>query len=269
MTFFQLIKEIFDNSRERIKTPITGAFFTALILYNWRPILQLMFSKMAVEDRIYIVDHEFIDYWSWLAPLIFAIGYITVVPFFTDWIDGLMVKNKESRIDKIYDSKSYDLDKRLVIAGKERDLKEKLTGNKKTDDYINEINDLKNSKDLMQKSFEAKIQEVSMLAESSLNGNHRMIEESEGLSNELSILRKELVQNEKETKQIMTILAQLTPEDLVVLRNSGFKFLIDLGQNDRNSSLLKLKNLNLVIILNDQTVEITELGEKILSLTGN
>lgn len=142
MTFFQLIKEIFDNSRERIKTPITGAFFTAFILWNWRPILSLMFSKIAIEDRITIVDTDFINFWSWLAPLLLAIGYITVVPLFTNLIDGWMVKNKESRIDKIYETKDYDLDKRIDIAKKELKLTNVESDNKELEVLQQQIKSL-------------------------------------------------------------------------------------------------------------------------------
>ncbi len=177
MTFFQLIKEIFDNSRERIKTPITGAFFTAFILWNWRPILQLMFSKREMEHRIEIVDYNFIDFWSWLTPLLLAIGYITIVPLFTNMIDGWMVKNKESRVDKIYESKFYDLEKRIKIAREELKLTNVESDNKELEVLQQQI-----------KSLEERNVESLRSHTNAMKGNSKTINE---LNNQIEKLSKD------------------------------------------------------------------------------
>ena len=52
MPMKDLIKDFLEASRDRIKTPITGSFALAFILWNWRPILILLFSGKSIEDKM-------------------------------------------------------------------------------------------------------------------------------------------------------------------------------------------------------------------------
>lgn len=61
MTITDLIKDLIDTSKERIKTPIAGAFTLALLIYNWRPIVLLFSSKMSIEDTIDRIDKNYCD----------------------------------------------------------------------------------------------------------------------------------------------------------------------------------------------------------------
>lgn len=257
MTFFQLIKEIFDNSRERIKTPITGAFFTALILYNWRPILQLIFSKMAMEHRIDIVDHDYIDYRSWLVPLVLAVGYITVVPLFTNLIDGLMVKNKKSRTDKIYDSKDYDLDKRIEIASKERQLKNVETYNKEIEDYTAQIQQLEVEKEQMKNEHEIKNREFNSKMDDLLNINISSADKVEKLNAEV----KKLLLDED---IMLKILAQIGIGGINALRAVEKGKNENIMQMDPQRTAL-YKKLGLIEQLTPYKILLTELGESVMN----
>ncbi len=80
MTIADLIKGIIDTSRERIKTPITGAFIFSFIIYNWRP-MSIMFSDLKIQERIALID-GYLDVWSVVYPIVMALVITIIVPFF-------------------------------------------------------------------------------------------------------------------------------------------------------------------------------------------
>ena len=74
-----LLKDFLETSRDRIKTPITGSFALAFILWNWRPILILLLSDNSIEDRIKYINKNDCNVEALLIPLAIAVGYVTLV----------------------------------------------------------------------------------------------------------------------------------------------------------------------------------------------
>lgn len=88
MGFFEWIKSVIENIKERIKNPFTernstpfaGAFFIALIIYNWKLIFTLFnFDSSATRtDKIAVIS-EFLQKENWIS----RIGYPTLIAFGT------------------------------------------------------------------------------------------------------------------------------------------------------------------------------------------
>ena len=96
------MKEIFDsfieNSKERIKNPFIGAFIISWIAFNWKPILIILFSSKTIEERIEYVETNHIDifYNLWI-PLIFAVIYVSFLPYLMLLFDKISSKGLEGR----------------------------------------------------------------------------------------------------------------------------------------------------------------------------
>lgn len=145
MTIVDLIKDLIDTSKERLKTPISGAFIWSFVIYNWRPLVELIFSKVSIEDRIYIINQEYCNFWAIVIPFFMALVYTVGVPMLMVKIDSFLSKTKKARITKIYDDKVDDMDGKIRAAKKEFILKNVESGNREVEELTKQIEGLKES----------------------------------------------------------------------------------------------------------------------------
>ncbi|KQO20940.1 hypothetical protein ASF10_15275 [Flavobacterium sp. Leaf82] len=80
MTIADLIKDFIDSTKERLKTPISGAFLWSFIVYNWRPIFLLIFSDTSIENKIVVINYEYCSFWAIFWPLVIATFYTLLIP---------------------------------------------------------------------------------------------------------------------------------------------------------------------------------------------
>ncbi len=146
MTFFDFLKELNDTAKDRLKTPITGAFVFSFLIYNWRPIALLSFSEASIEDKIVVINHEYCNRWSILIPFFIALIYTIIVPILSVLIDRLLISTKKARIMNIYASKTKTVEEKIELAKKEFQLKNIETGNKQIEDFQTQIHTLEQTK---------------------------------------------------------------------------------------------------------------------------
>lgn len=147
MTFADLIKSTLDSSKERLKNPIVGSYICAFVIFNWRPILLLVLSDEKIENRIKSVDFYYTP-WYWIIisiviPIVISLVYTFGIPILMVWIDQKLEPTKEKRIKRIYKSKQFVTSEKIILAGRELDLKNAESGNKQKQDFLNEIESLK------------------------------------------------------------------------------------------------------------------------------
>ncbi|MBF0694884.1 MAG: hypothetical protein IR153_07500 [Flavobacterium sp.] len=143
MTFADLVKGLLDSSRERMKTPISGAFFLSFIVYNWRPILILIFSKASIEDKIELINSFYCNVMALIGPFIIALLYTVAVPYIMMFIDRVLVVANGARLISSYQSKSKEIEEKIILADKELELQDKISRNKDREELLNQINHLK------------------------------------------------------------------------------------------------------------------------------
>lgn len=69
---------------ERVRSPVSGAFFFSWIVWNWKLIYYLIFSNILITTRIQFVEENYINIWINLVfPFLSTIFLITVYPFVT------------------------------------------------------------------------------------------------------------------------------------------------------------------------------------------
>lgn len=153
MTLVDLIKDFVDTTKERLKTPISGAFLWAFIIFNWRPIFLLLFSKASIENKIIVINHNYCDFWALFFPFFIALFYTILVPKLMLQIDKSLIETKEERINNIYQEKEHLVEKKTTLAGKEFLLKNAESGNKEIQDLLDQIKSLKQQNVSLQESI--------------------------------------------------------------------------------------------------------------------
>ena len=101
----ELLKSFLKTTEERIKNPFIGSFITSWILFNWKPILYLIFSSKDIEQKILYIETTFTIIWCLLIfPLLSAIFYVLILPYLNLLFDWLLryssLKKNISLIDK-------------------------------------------------------------------------------------------------------------------------------------------------------------------------
>lgn len=78
---------------ERMTNPLVGTFAISWLIFNWRPILFLIFSKRDIEHKIFYIKYQFSNPCNILVwPLIIALFYVLALPYITAYIESLIKK---------------------------------------------------------------------------------------------------------------------------------------------------------------------------------
>lgn len=152
----ELIKNIFQTSNERIKNPFIGSFIISWIMFNWKSILTVLFSKNNIEGRISYVSENFtkIDY-NLVYPLIFSAFYVLVFPYLMLLIEWLSKNAKKGRKKNLVSEKIDDLIDKQRIAKEERKYEEEKAGNVEISVLNSKIKELTNDNEEKRKSLES------------------------------------------------------------------------------------------------------------------
>jgi hypothetical protein len=177
MTIADLIKELIDTSKERLKTPISGAFLWSFLIYNWRPIAVLFSSEAPIGDRIIVINDVYCKPHALWGPLVLAVFYIVAVPFIMWVFDWPIVYAKKIRITKSNESKKDILQGKIDISAKVNELKDAESGNKEKQDFLDQIKLLKEQNNVQQESIK-QITESSNTTIEGINSSLKSLQES-------------------------------------------------------------------------------------------
>lgn len=219
MTFSELIQNIIDSSKERIKNPVVGAFICSFIVCNWRPIFLLMFSDMKMEDKIYVVN-EYCTVGAFLYPLSFAIIYTISVPFIMILIDKILGHAKKQRVANIYKNKTDVLQEKIKLASKVLELKDTESGNKEKQDYLEKIKYLEETNSQLVSSHKNTVDQLNASLKATNNSLEALNSKYSLTVNELEILKEVTETSQKNLeKHAENLYKTLTIEEKVAVRN--------------------------------------------------
>jgi len=145
MTIADLIKSLIDSSKERVKTPITGAFIISFIAYNWKAILFLLFSTASIEDKLYFMSYKYCSFYSLLYPFLIAIIYSIAIPYLMMAIEKVNKRAKHGRQTYKYDGRINEVILKIKLADQELKLQDKMSRNQEKEDMITKIKDLEDT----------------------------------------------------------------------------------------------------------------------------
>ncbi|AWK05302.1 hypothetical protein HYN56_14080 [Flavobacterium crocinum] len=153
MALTDLIKDLIDTAKERLKTPISGAFLWSFIIYNWRPILLLVFSNASIENKIIVINHEYCNFWAIFWPLVLATFYTVLIPKIMLQIENDLAPTQDKRVTKRYESEKHLVKQKTNVAREEFLLKNAESGNKEIQELLNQIESLKQQNESLQESI--------------------------------------------------------------------------------------------------------------------
>jgi len=165
MNIWQFVQSLIDTSKERIKTPITGSYTLAFIIYNWQAISIFLFSKSTIEKRIEDItnNHSGIDKVLW--PLAIAILYNLLIQyimycfdFATNWASKERHKVQSKQL-------SQKLDGLIETESKKFELKKIASGVKENEELKIVIENLNQEKSGLLTQIEANTDLISSLKE--------------------------------------------------------------------------------------------------------
>lgn len=239
MTFFDFLKDVIDSGKERLKTPITGAFVFSFLVWNWRPLAVLFFSDASIEDKILVVNYEYCTGWAIIFPIFIALFYTLLVPKIMVEINKDLAPTKNKRVDDIYDAKSHTTDRKIELAKREFELKNIETGNKQIEELLSQIDNLKESNTQITKANQI---EVEQLNENLKKSNEQLKETLRDIENGRTLNSLSLSAI-RENKKNQFSSHQHKYSETNSLENTVIEILNALGDNDLNQ-FKKLRRLS-------------------------
>lgn len=184
----EFLQSIFKTTEERIKNPFIGAFMTSWVLFNWKPILFVIFSSKNIEEKIKFIDENFvvINHLLWY-PLIAAIFYVLILPYISLLFDILLKYSLLKRNDIVISKQKQNIENQKQLAIEEIKLEEAKTDFRERNSHNKLVEDLQK----INKDLESEIQNEKEL-------NRRMVEELKSeLNDRERMINDELRQFEK------------------------------------------------------------------------
>lgn len=149
------ISNFFKISNERLKNPLLFSFLLSWIAFNWRSVFTLLLSDKKIEDRITYISENFseIEYTLYY-PLIFSLGYVLLLPYFTWLIEVLVQFAKIGRKRNLISEQLSDLKDKQKLAREEYKYEQEKAGNAEISQMNSTIQELTNANSEKDKTIE-------------------------------------------------------------------------------------------------------------------
>ena len=141
----ELIKSIFANASERIKSPLIGTFITSWTVFNWKAILVLLFSIDDIETKLTLLSEKYSHIGNLLwYPLFVTLLYIFALPYINLGIDWLLNHSSKERDKRIHNNKVDAIEESIVIANKKIELEDRYKTLNEKSKYNQQVDSLNN-----------------------------------------------------------------------------------------------------------------------------
>lgn len=164
----EILESFSESSRERIKNPIIGSFLTAFLIYNWKAIVFLIFSKAAIEDRIIVIKYEYSAYDSILFPVLISFGYLLILPYLSSFLDKILYNILTKRYEQKNKIKIFTLSNKRETARLEREIADIKAGTSDVEELRKRNEELQNLNKEQESWFET-VEEGYQSEKNSLN----------------------------------------------------------------------------------------------------
>jgi hypothetical protein len=142
MTLADLLKDLIETSKERVKTPISSAYVLSFTLWNWRPISLLFIENATITQKISVINAEYCTASAIIGPFLLGLFFTIGVPYIMALIDVMLQPAKKWRLQNLYKSKKAVLQNQILLADIELELQDKKSRNKEKEDFQLQIQDL-------------------------------------------------------------------------------------------------------------------------------
>ncbi|WP_284462464.1 hypothetical protein [Chryseobacterium sp.] len=124
----EFLQNILKSTEDRIKNPFVGTFITSWIIFNWKPIIFIVFSDKGIEDKIKLISENYNDIWCYLwLPLISAIFYMAILPYISFVFEYFTKFSHGLRNQVNLEARNAALELQIGVARNEIKLEEEKT----------------------------------------------------------------------------------------------------------------------------------------------
>jgi len=175
--FFQTILK---STEDRIKNPFIGTFITSWIIFNWKPILFIIFSDKGIESKINFIKDNYNDIWCYLwLPLVSAVFYIAILPYISFIFEYITKFSHELRNKVNLEARNAALKLQIGVAQNEIKLEEEKTTYRE-----------RNSHNQLIENLQKQVQSLTQTIEDSnkINSDNitALIQQKENIQNDLN-----------------------------------------------------------------------------------
>ena len=269
----EILKELRDSLKGRIKNRFTGTLILILISFNWKPIAIFFLSSKPIENKINYITEEYPNnphYLNIVIPVLISIVYLPIIQWTNVLIDILTKKavNRKRLLDQENYINNNNSEKIKALA--DFDLEQVKNGFKNQEALNSEIKNLKDEISNLKESSDGKNNTIVKLNSQVENLKKDLIDKKHKL--ELENLDKNRYRNELDIAR-RTITYDLTQDIKDALIDIG----IHQGESHPLYSIVD-KDTTEILIKNDlieepsykgkgnASIELTPKGERLLGL---
>ncbi|GET46462.1 hypothetical protein [Capnocytophaga felis] len=236
----EFIQSLFRTTEERVKNPIIGAFLTSWIIFNWKPILFIIFSPKIIEEKIEYIQSNFSSIcFLFVYPIFSTIFYVLALPYLNLLVDVLLKYPLIKRNSILINKQKQSIENQRELAIEEIKLEEAKTDFRE-----------RNNHNKMVETLQSKIREL----ETNLDKEKERYEEllsklREELEKQKEIASTEMKNFEQQysnsRKQIAELNELLFEKDKII---QVFKLNYSTGEN---ANIIRLPNGEIIIELRE------------------
>ncbi|ATA67658.1 hypothetical protein CGC48_02805 [Capnocytophaga cynodegmi] len=158
----EFIQSLFRTTEERVKNPIIGAFLTSWFLFNWKPILFIIFSPKVIEEKIEYIQSNFSSiHFLLVYPTFSTIFYVLALPYLNLLVDVLLKYSLIKRNTILINKQKQSIENQRELAIEEIKLeeakinfRERNSHNKMVETLQNKIKELEINLDKEKERYE-------------------------------------------------------------------------------------------------------------------
>lgn len=115
-----LLNTISETTASRIKNPFTGAFITSWLVFNWKPLVYIIFSDEKIAEKIKYIESSYSNSWDLLLyPLSSTVIFLFVVPYINLGNEWFIKKSKTDREKRLHEDQILMIERDTRIAEKQ------------------------------------------------------------------------------------------------------------------------------------------------------
>lgn len=242
----EILQSVMKTTEERVKNPLIGAFIPSWALFNWKPILHVVFANADMASKIRFVEDNYCSLGNLLIfPFFVAFAYVLLLPYMNLAIDYLLKNSIIRRHKFVTDRKVYEIEAetKIEIARIEREEKQSEFRERKKENEV--VQEMQQKMILIENELALEKEQNKKLMESRIEyrkeKNAELEKLSQSYSNDINSLRAELERKETQIREI-TINTEnhpgLLPEDIVL----GDGRVLSVYKKDQNNEVIQYRN---------------------------
>ena len=253
------VSGIFSTYKERVSSPLIGSFTLTFLLYNWRPIVFILWSDWPIHCRIEHIDQVYSDRNSIIIPFAIAVGYVILLPYVNLGIDTVLAIPKKFMFSRENDDRGKVLKAQKEYAKVEKEIADIRSGSL-------EISALQDRIEILQK-------ENLNINTSNLEGLQKIADLESKINELIDELQDKKIEYNNEIRireRLIPVLMLMSAIDVKEFRELAIKISSvggDLSKvNIYNEKIFQNFKLLGLIKVDDTTVELTTVGRVLYTL---